>query len=185
MGYDFNMPHIHTKPGQHDFTASAFIFRLDGDEPEVYLHTHKRLGKFLHFGGHVELDENPWQTIAREIKEESGYEISQLQLLQPKDRIRNLSSGTLIPYPIAVISVGYYGDEDTNHYHDDVCFAFVTTEKPKNQSGDGESKDLRLFKRDQLAKLSDEEIVPALREMGLFVFDHCLDKWEKVSTRNI
>ena len=36
------MPHINTKPGQHDFTASAFIVRLDRSEPQVLLHLHKK-----------------------------------------------------------------------------------------------------------------------------------------------
>ena len=31
------MPHIHTEPGQHDHTASAYIFRTDFSEPKVML----------------------------------------------------------------------------------------------------------------------------------------------------
>lgn len=38
------MAHIHTKPGQHDLTASAYIIRDDGNEPVVLLHRHKKLG---------------------------------------------------------------------------------------------------------------------------------------------
>lgn len=53
------MPHIHTEPGQHDHTASAYIVRLDEAEPALILHRHKILGQYLQFGGHVELDENP------------------------------------------------------------------------------------------------------------------------------
>lgn len=36
------MSHIHTKPGQHDFTASAFIIRTDGTEPRAMVHMHKK-----------------------------------------------------------------------------------------------------------------------------------------------
>lgn len=179
------MSHIHTAPGQHDFTVSTFIFRLDEAEPMVYLHTHKRIGKFLHFGGHVELDENPWQAIIREIKEESGYDINQLRLLQPKKRVKKVSSGRLIPYPIAVISVGYYGDKDKNHFHDDLCFAFVTNQEPASASSDSESDDIRLFSRQQLLALNDDQIVPALRELGVFVFDECLKNWEQIPVKEI
>lgn len=184
-GYHGTMPHIHTRPGQHDLTASAFIFRLDKSEPMVMLHTHIKIGKLLHFGGHVELNEDPWQTIVREVKEESGYDIGQLRLLQPKNRVKHVSSGKLIPYPVCVISVGYYGDDDKNHYHDDLCFAFVADEEPANARSNRESDDIRLFKREELAALNDGQVVTALRELGEFVFDECLKNWEQIPADKI
>ena len=45
------MAHIHTEPGQHDFTASAFIIRTDTPEPKLLLHRHKLVGKYLQIGG--------------------------------------------------------------------------------------------------------------------------------------
>lgn len=179
------MGHIHTKPGQHDLTASAFVVRLDTKEPGIYLHLHKRIGKLMHFGGHVELHENPWQAIIREIKEEAGYDAHQLQLLQPKKLIKKLGSDILIPYPVAIISAGYYGIQDKNHFHDDLCFAFVAKSAPSSLSFDGESKELRLFNRQELETLGDEEIVPALREVGLFVFDVCLPEWDQIPADKI
>ena len=65
------MPHIHTKPGQHDHTVSAFIVRLDGKQPRILLHRHKKSGVYMQFGGHIELHENPWQAISHELLEES------------------------------------------------------------------------------------------------------------------
>lgn len=70
------MPHIHTEPGQHDLTVSAYIVRMDLPEPAIILHKHRKLNKWLQFGGHVEPHENPWQAVQREIREESGYELS-------------------------------------------------------------------------------------------------------------
>lgn len=179
------MSHIHTKPGQHDFTASAFIFLIDGPEPRVLLHLHKRLDFLMHFGGHVELDENPWQAVVREIHEESGYVISQLRLLQPKNRLKKVSFGVLVPYPICVLSVGYKNYEDGEHTHDDLCFAFVTKERAKNKTPHNESDDIRLFTRDQLANLSNDEVLADIREAGLFVFDECLKNWEQIQAEEI
>lgn len=59
------MAHIHEKI---DFTASVFIVH----EGKVLLHLHKKLGKWLQPGGHVELDEDPNQAAIREAKEETG-----------------------------------------------------------------------------------------------------------------
>lgn len=55
----------------------------EGDEPRIILHKHRKLKMLLQFGGHVELDETPWQAVLREIAEESGYDKNQLKLLQP------------------------------------------------------------------------------------------------------
>lgn len=46
------MAHIHTNPGEHDLTASAFIVRDDFAKPRLMLHMHKKLGVLLQPGGH-------------------------------------------------------------------------------------------------------------------------------------
>ena len=62
------MPHIHEAI---DFTVSIFVVRAD----EILLIHHRKLGKWLPLGGHVELDEDPEQAALREAREESGLEI--------------------------------------------------------------------------------------------------------------
>lgn len=42
---------------------------------KVLLHLHKKLGKWLQPGGHIELDEDPNQTAIREAKEETGLDV--------------------------------------------------------------------------------------------------------------
>ncbi len=63
------MAHIHEKI---DFTASVFIVH-DG---KVLLHLHKKLGKWLQPGGHIELDEDPNQAAIREAKEETEFNVA-------------------------------------------------------------------------------------------------------------
>ena len=65
------MPHLHEKI---DFTVAVFI--VDADR--VLLVHHRRLGKWLPVGGHIELDEDPEQAAHREVLEESGLEIELL-----------------------------------------------------------------------------------------------------------
>lgn len=62
------MPHIHEKI---DFTVALFIVF----EGRVLLVHHRKLGKWLPLGGHVELDEDPEQAALREAREESGFEV--------------------------------------------------------------------------------------------------------------
>ena len=167
------MAHIHTKPGQHDHTASAYIIRLDTPEPTIVLHMHKKFGLYIQFGGHIELDETPWQAIAHELVEESGYDLSQLKLLQPKDRMKKINSAALHPYAVCH-NTHAIGDA---HYHTDIAYAFITHEPPKAKVAPGESEDIRLFTQKELSVMPDMQV----RDVANFVFDTCLEKWEAVS----
>jgi 8-oxo-dGTP pyrophosphatase MutT (NUDIX family) len=65
------MAHIHEKI---DFTVAVF-FVADG---RVLLIHHRKLGRWLPLGGHVELDEDPEAAALREAREESGLEVELL-----------------------------------------------------------------------------------------------------------
>ena len=173
------MPHIHTEAGQHDHTVSAYIVRLDRKEPALLLHTHKLLKVYLQFGGHVELDENPWQAIIHEIAEESGYDMSQLKILQPTSRIKRMSDAVMHPYPVSMLTHKF---AELDHYHSDTAFAFVTHEPPAQKIGEGESADVMEFTAKELRALPHSKIPGNAQETGLFVLEDCLKNWEAVST---
>lgn len=178
------MPHIHTEPGQHDLTVSAYIIRTDGPEPVVLLHRHRKLGKLFQFGGHVELDETPWQTIIREVAEEAGYGVDQLQVLQPFDRV--LSDSNIVtqhPYPLVLLTVPYGGTSDT-HFHTDIAFGFVVTEPPQLKLGEGESIDIQMFNRYQLRCLTEEHAIENVRKISLFALDVYNGSWQLHSVKN-
>lgn len=54
------------------FTATVYIFH----EGKVLLHRHKKLGKWLPAGGHLEPNETPPEAALREAKEETGLTIA-------------------------------------------------------------------------------------------------------------
>jgi 8-oxo-dGTP pyrophosphatase MutT (NUDIX family) len=168
------MPHIHTQPGQHDHTASAYLFRVDMNEPKVLLHMHKKFGKYMQFGGHIELDETPWQAITHELLEESGYSIEQISVLQPKDRIAKLTDAAMHPHPVTHSTHAL----PNKHFHTDVAYAFTVDNAPKTLPSDGESTDIRSFTRSELVDLPDDSIIENVREIALYIFDHCLANWQ-------
>ena len=179
MYYDTYMPHLHTAPGQHDFTVSAYIIRLDTPEPTIMLHKHKLLGKYLQFGGHVELHENPWQALMHEISEESGYQPEQLKILQPPVRLAKLTDTTLHPQPLS-IQTHPFGDID--HRHIDIAFAFITNEPPRDAIGEHESADIKTFTVTELAKFSNQEIIENVRETAVYVINELLSQWQPIET---
>ena len=172
------MAHIHTEPGQHDHTASAFIVRIDETEPRVLLHMHKKLGVLLQPGGHVELSETPWQAVLHEITEETGYDISQFRLLQPKLRIKSIGGAVLHPQPL--VHNTHHFDPAGIHKHTDVSYAFVTDEYPSGQPDDGESLDQRWLSLREIEALPDDEIYQNVRDIVSFLLTDVLREGEVV-----
>lgn len=142
------MPHIHNEPDQHDMTVSAYVVRLDAGEPLCLVHMHKKIGKLMQIGGHIELNETPWAAVAHELEEESGYRLDEVEVVQyTADRIvdaGNVSHPT--PFAMNTHNVG------NEHYHSDICYGFIAHSKPAENMADGESDDLRWMTLDDLRK---------------------------------
>jgi 8-oxo-dGTP pyrophosphatase MutT (NUDIX family) len=145
------------------------------------MHVHRKLGLILQFGGHVELDETPWQAILHELVEETGYQPEQLQLLQPKNRLTmsDPNSNTVVhPYPVTV-QTHPFGDKP--HRHTDISYAFVTSEEPRNAPHEGEATNFIFFTAEELATSTDPKLLQDNRDIFGFVFQHCLPEWERVA----
>lgn len=177
------MPHIHTQDGQHDLTVSMYIIRTDFEQPKLMLHMHKKVNVWLQFGGHVELNENPWQAVEHELLEETGYEFSQLKLLQPQDRLLELNTGHAILHPQpAYVNTHPIATPDlkgAKHYHIDLGYVFVTDQEPKHELAAGESSTIKLFTRAELDGIQDKTWDDTLT-ICRHIFDVCLPKWEEV-----
>ena len=172
------MAHIHTQPGQHDLTVSAFIIRTDGPEPRAMLHVHKKLGILLQFGGHVELHEDPWQAITHELEEESGYTLGELQLLQPFEQITFEENNSVVhPYPMMLQTHKFRG---LPHMHTDISFAFVANAPPQQKPQEGEATDLILLTTSELKARTDPRLSPDTAKLFLFAIEQCLPTWQKI-----
>ncbi len=170
------MAHIHTQPGQHDLTVSAFIVRGG----RLLLHRHKTMGVLMQPGGHVELNEDPWHAVAHEMAEETGYALTQVRVLQPPVRVARLDMAVVHPEPFCVAT--FEVANRPQHLHTDLAYAFVTDEPPLGVPGVGESTALRWVTRADLATLPPRETFENVRQLGLFVFDELMTAWRAVST---
>lgn len=176
------MPHIHTEPGQHDHTASAYIVRQDIDNQlRLLLHMHRKLGVLLQPGGHVELDETPWQSVAHELIEETGYDISELKILQPLVRIKpdRMNYSVIHPQPF---SVNTHRVGKDSHYHTDSAYIFSAAAAPSRPPAEGESTDLRWLSEAEIAELPDDIIMPDTRELARAALTAFYVAWQPVDT---
>lgn len=127
------MPHIHE---QYDFVVSLLIVY----KGKVLLVNHPRYDKWLSPGGHVELDEDPEQTIYREAQEETGLEI---ELLTEKPGID--SPGTkFLPTP------NYFDVHDANPPHKHIGLVYFARAKSDAATLSDEHKEMRWFSSDEL-----------------------------------
>ena len=176
------MPDIHTGDGEYDHSVSAFIFSKTSDgQLKLLLQYHKKLGGLMQPGGHVELKETPWAALKHEVEEETGYDVAQLLLLQPKDgaiQFGDIANSIIHPIPVIISSHSFRGNE--THYHTDWSYACITSEEPNNKPHEGESEELLWFTEQELATLSDTEIPPSIRTIGLAIFQQVINKWEIV-----
>lgn len=172
------MPHIHTLPGQHDHTVSAYIVQKLDDQYKILLHKHKKLNTLLQFGGHIELAETPWAAIAHEIEEEVGYTLAQLDVFQPHERLQECSGAVVHPTPCLLNTHTFAAF--AGHYHTDLGFAFCTKELPGRPIALGESDTIIAFTREELLELSSTDIYDNTRQMCLFVLDNIVPNWVPV-----
>jgi 8-oxo-dGTP pyrophosphatase MutT (NUDIX family) len=128
----------HFAPGH--ITASCFIVHPHGTS--VLLHHHRRLGRWLQMGGHVEEGETPAQTALREGAEESGLD----DLAFVSERVFDLDV-----HPIPA------GKGEPDHHHFDIRFV-ARTERPDAIAIDrNESNDLAWVPLARAVALMNEE----------------------------
>lgn len=172
------MPHIHTEPGQHDLTTTAFLIRMIDGQPHGLLHKHRKLGMLLPVGGHVELDETPWAAVLHEIAEESGYDAEQLEILQPSERIRHMDGVKIHPVPLYLQTHRF--KQDDSHSHIDIGFVFLTDQPPANAPHEGEAEELSWLANEEIQRRKDE--MPAdIAQIYDFAINTALAHWERVN----
>ena len=141
-------------------TGSALLF--DPNSQRVLLTHHKKLNRWLQFGGHVEThDHDIGATALRECKEESG-----------------IDSVIFADENIFHVAVHYIPETngphaEPAHYHYDICFLCATTDKTVFQASD-ESNSLRWFTLSEILSecKADSTLYMMAKKLQVFYYDH-------------
>ncbi|HPT08252.1 MAG TPA: NUDIX domain-containing protein [bacterium] len=135
------------------FTASALIVH----NKKVLLVNHLKLGVWLYPGGHVEKDENPDQTLIREVKEETGLDVEIIS--QKDDCFSDIAADVCslhIPYAVLCELVG-------NHYHNDLIYLCRVVGDCNNLVyKTDESDGINFFSKDELENI---KLFPNFRKL--------------------
>lgn len=136
------MPHIHDL---YDFTTSAFV--LHPNEDKLLLLKHRKIGKWLQPGGHIELNENPLQALRHELEEETGLTPEDWSFIaqpdQPKAR-----GNTVLPIPFHFNEHNF----DDTHKHIDLCYLVEAKTDKLTESPDG-AEEIKWLGRAAIAEI--------------------------------
>lgn len=139
------MPHIFHA---FDYTISAFIVH-DGN---VLLVNHPRYDKWIPVGGHIELDENPEEALLREVREETGLEVTPLGKRPSVE-----SPGTKF-----LITPDYLDVHEANPPHRHISFTYFVAARDANFMKSDEHDDMRWFAPEELEQ-AQWNLSPAVR----------------------
>ncbi|OJX81682.1 NUDIX domain-containing protein [Leifsonia sp. 71-9] len=167
--------HLNTEPGGRDWTVSAILIRVRADgDPMVLLHRHRRLQRMLPPGGHVERDEAPVTALVRELREETGYGLDQLTLLQPPARLSTIQSNAVQPMPFS-LAEHRVGTDD--HFHLDLTYALLADGDAAYPVDPSESQEIVWVPLGDVAGLADLDVV----QLAQHACDVCLATWDRVA----
>jgi 8-oxo-dGTP diphosphatase len=173
------MAHIHQGDNEHDATVSMYIVSIkDPEHPRLFLHQHKVAGRWFQPGGHVELGESPWQAVVHELREETGFELDQLAVLQSRPRLPAAINGQLLPTPFVLRTGGY---EQLAHFHDDLLYAFITEQEPRLPLAEDESQEIAWFTLEELEAIPDAELYMDIKPLGRWLLTGWRE-WDQVPT---
>lgn len=107
----------HARPGEKHFTATVWITSKEFPIRTLLVH-HKKNNKWLPPGGHIEWNENPIQAAIREVKEETGLDISEVI-----EKLTPIGRGLRIPFPRFFLEVPVPAHIDyPEHKHIDITY---------------------------------------------------------------
>ena len=136
------------------FTGSALVVNADGSR--ALLHHHRKLDRWLQFGGHCDGDENVLRVAQREALEESG--------------IDGLIVASARPFDLDIHEIPAHAAEPA-HWHYDLRYVFIAPQGAVHRRS-AESNELRWFTADELERLP---LDPGLQRM--------LRKWRSLQRR--
>ncbi len=103
---------------EKQFTATVYLFH----DHKVLLHLHKKLGKWLPPGGHMEPNETPPEAARREAREETGLEIAFIEQENLKIDAYNVMSFER-PFLCLLENVLAYQDKPAHQHIDFIYLA--------------------------------------------------------------
>jgi 8-oxo-dGTP pyrophosphatase MutT (NUDIX family) len=139
------------------FTATAVVHGTDG---RVLLVHHKKYGRWMCPGGHIEPDELPDDAVLREVWEETGLRVRFL----PNGERTGIADGqaAVLHTPFCVLEERV----DSQHFHIDLVYRCLAEAAPPHLN-DRETHDVRWFHPSEIEGWGEDRTFPNVRAVIL------------------
>jgi 8-oxo-dGTP pyrophosphatase MutT (NUDIX family) len=147
---------------ERQFTASVYIFH----EGRTLLIKHRKLGKWLQPGGHIEPNETPVEAAKREALEETGLEIA--ILTEENIWIEEANANSFErPYLCLIEEIPPY---KSSPYHQHIDFIYVARALNCDDPKPHEGQEMRWFSEEEIIHLPSEDLFIESRKTLLKLF---------------
>lgn len=144
-------------PGEKHYTSTVFLVTEETPQRVLLLH-HKKMGKWMPPGGHQVDDENAYETAIREVREETGVDIT--EYLPKSKQIDDRAVSLPLPRYILEERIDARG-EQPEHFHLDFIYV-VTVPYQEVSRQEAESHSIGWFTEEEVGKLPVFENVAIL-----------------------
>lgn len=138
------------------FTATAFV--IDSHN-RVLLLWHRRLGRWMPPGGHVDDDETPEDAAKRECKEETNLDVEIIGEPEPDLFALNPDEGRMLKKPLALlleyIPACPERNEEAHQHMDFLYLAKPLNEDHAQELAHNESDGMRWFTKEEIEQLDE------------------------------
>lgn len=134
------------------FSASVVVISKLATNADVLLVHHKKFGKWMIPGGHVELNESPLEAACREVKEETGLNVKFISFIHKKILVKD-GMWLLPPEYLFEHKIPARNNEE-EHVHMDFTYISVSSKSSQLELNQKESNDLRWFSFADTKKLN-------------------------------
>ena len=142
---------------ERHFTATAFIIDSHG---RTLLLWHKRLGRWMPPGGHIDHDETPEDAAKRECKEETGLDVETIGEASEDLFGGNEHEGAMLKKPIALLLENIPASEERDEpAHQHMDFLYMAKPLDESQSislAEHEGREIRWFTRTEIESLDEQ-----------------------------
>lgn len=133
-------------------SVSGYIFSKHKGAWRIALLKHKKLGRWVVPGGHIDPWENAEEAVIREAKEETGLDISLLSFIHKDNVIENITDKQILPPEFIFEQIIPARENEPEHIHIDHAYIGLAVNQ-NLQPQDGESNDIGWFTEKELDNL--------------------------------
>lgn len=144
---------------------------MDKKFPRTLLHFHKKLQSWLPPGGHIEINESPYEAALREIEEETSLTLNNSSL---KFIFKNKSTLSKLDHRSKLLEMPYFLLEeeietDTHFHLDWIYYAHIADEDLEIISKNMENNNFKWFDFNEL--LNEEQCFDNVKELAFHGFE--------------